>query len=795
MVLGGIAGVIDRGELKLALPLYLSLQEEQSRILDTFDKFDSSGDGRLTARDLALLMTDLNDGNKPSKAEVDYVLSQADKSGDGAIGRDEVMTAVSVWYPIVHANREVTIPPKCSHDAASEHRVAMSRRCEELRAHCEAIFKTFDESQSGIIGSRELSKMMNAIDEEMGSGDESPDAIQFVLTAANIAHPECMHQTRIVPALANYLAMRDEVQLIDAKFNEYDAENSGTLTPAEVAQVLQMLNDGIAPSTSEIDWVLKIADSDGNGELNHTELRKAVMIWYTHVENRRAIETDLQKATAERVGLLRRAVAAQMKVHEVWVERALKEVRMQMDGTISRQQVAMLMSQLLQHDDDDRDVVQAVPETEVDFVITLAEHSGGHGHFGDGAVLKSELIVPLAMWRGLQHELQMIDAKFEQMDTLDQKRPGLTRRELRSLLTELNDGIRPTRAELDWVFATGRGSNTQHGNTHGQKSSNKHHISSAEGNASLGQETQLLNILGPAGQQQQQQHNQQQQQQHHHHHHHHHQHHHDSGSIKSPSAATTVETRNAVLNRLQTRAAVTLWFLHIQTLPIAPKTGWRMMIPFVYVFVTAVLSVWIVAATTILFSEEKTIEWLEAVFMTQLWRNFIIDPLKALMFGRTLEMIFGLLLGGCAFEEAALGVVQGELESAAEGESVDFASSIDVDDVDVDNMLIQTDMADTPDTPNDTATLVGPDEEENNDDSAADDDGNDDNQHPNGDADTGRAVLGGGVSAVVGSQTADTVLRSHANYDALHQSQTQREDHERKPEQTEEHGPVPAVRP
>ena len=144
----------------MALPLYLSLQEEQSRILDTFDKFDSSGDGRLSASDLALMMTDLNDGNKPSKAEVDYVLSQADTSGDGAIGRDEVMTAVSVWYPIVHANREVPMPPKCPHSAATEHRVAMSRRCEELRAHCEAIFTKFDESQSGIIGSRELRNVL-----------------------------------------------------------------------------------------------------------------------------------------------------------------------------------------------------------------------------------------------------------------------------------------------------------------------------------------------------------------------------------------------------------------------------------------------------------------------------------------------------------------------------------------------------------------------------------------------------------------------------------------------------------
>lgn len=610
------AGVINRGELKLALPLYLSLQEEQSRILDTFDKFDSSGDGCLTASDLALMMTDLNDGNKPSKAEVHYVLSQADKSGDGAIGRDEVMTAVAVWYPIVHANREVPMPPKCSHSAASEHRVKMSRRCDELRPHCEAIFRRFDESKSGIIGSRELRRMMNAIDEEMGVCDESPDAMEFVLATANVAHPECMHQMRIVPALARYFAMRDEVHVIDLSFNEYDGDNSGSLTPTEVSQVLQVLNDGIAPSAEEIDWILNTADADANGELDHVELRKAVMIWYTHVENRRAIETDLEKATADRVGLLRRAVAAQMKVHEAWVERALKKVRMQMDGTISREQVAQLMNTLVHNDDDDVDV-QAVPEEEVDFVITLAEHSGRRGHFGDGAVLKNELVVPLAMWRGLQHELRMIDAKFAQLDTLDQKRPGLTRRELRSLLTDLNDGVPPTRKELDWVFKTGRRSTVRHGNTLGEQPSEKQQKSPAKDSTStpIRRLTQLSNIVAQAAGGRM------------------------NSSSSSPATDTTVEATNAVLTRLQTRAAVTLWFLHIQTLPIAPKTGCRSMAPFVYVFITTVLSASIVAATTVLFSEEKTIEWLQAVCMTQLWRNFLIDPLKALMFGRTLELV------------------------------------------------------------------------------------------------------------------------------------------------------------
>eukprot|EP01046_Picozoa_sp_COSAG06_P021957 COSAG06_NODE_1676_length_8740_cov_49.476334_2_plen_817_part_00 len=741
-------GVINRGELRLALPLYLSLQEEQTRILSTFDKFDSSGDGLLTADELTLMMTDLNDGNTPSKAEVHYVMSQADRSGDGAIGRDEVMGAVAVWYPIVHANREAPMPPKCPHGGASEHRVKMSQRCEKLRAHCETIFKTFDKSGSGIIGSRELRNMMNAIDEEMGGSTEgAASSMDFVLSAANVAHPECMHKVRIVPALARYFAMRDEVQMIDSKFSEYDTESSGSLTPVEVTQVLKMLNDGIAPASEEMEWILNTADADGDGQLDHKELRKAVMIWYTHVETRRAIEMDLERASSERVGLLRKAVAAQMKVHEAWVARALQDVRMQMDGTISRDQLIALMTKLFFNDNETSDVgvgLQAVPETDVDYVIRLAEHSGRRGQFGDGAVLKSDLVVPLAMWRGLQHELQMIDAQFDQLDMPDEKCPGLTRREVRSLLTDLNDGVRPSRKELDWVFSTGSGSHAHHSKHHGEKSGDERHASSPTDHTSVRWLSQLSNIVAQGR---------------------------GDDTTAAVNASTTVEATNVVLNRLQTRAAVTLWFIHVQTLPIAPKTGWRMMAPFIYVFVVAVMSATVVAATTILFSEEKTVEWLIAVMVTQLWRNFLIDPLKAIMFGRTLELVFGLLLGGCAVEEAALGVVQGELEGAAEGDQVEIDADIDID-IDID-----IEMADTPETPVATATLMGDDEDDNEDDDDDEDSGGgggghaehydagergNDEQHTSGASSGGRMVLGAGVSTAMGAQTADVVLRSLA---------------------------------
>ena len=110
-------------------------------------------------------------------------------------------------------------------------------------------------------------------------------------------------------------------------------------------------------------------------------------------------------------------------------------------------------------------------------------------------------------------------------------------------------------------------------------------------------------------------------------------------------------------------------------------------------------SAYVVAATTILFSEEKTVEWISAVAMSLLWRNFVIDPLKAVAFGRSFELMFGLLLGGsCAFDEAALGVLQDEMEGqgealgevaedAATGALAENVKNIDIDGAQMDGVM------------------------------------------------------------------------------------------------------------
>jgi hypothetical protein len=188
---------------------------------------------------------------------------------------------------------------------------------------------------------------------------------------------------------------------------------------------------------------------------------------------------------------------------------------------------------------------------------------------------------PLAIWRGLQEEMDYIQRNFDRYDTNVTGR--LERGQLQKLLADLNDGHPPSDAEVDWLLSHG-----------------------------------------------------------------------EQGVPGDPTSLG--------LHRDELRAAVTIWFHHVAPLDIHAHRGRSMLVPFVYTIIACVASSVVVAATTVLFSEEKTEEWLIAVGLTLVWRNFLIDPLKAVMFGRSFEFIFGMLFGGCAIDEAAAGVLQDEIE-------------------------------------------------------------------------------------------------------------------------------------
>ena len=68
-----------------------------------------------------------------------------------------------------------------------------------------------------------------------------------------------------------------------AKFDAFDADNSGVLSPGQVGDMLKFMNGGADVSQDEIDWIIECADDSMEGSLNRDEIGAAVAVWYGRV--------------------------------------------------------------------------------------------------------------------------------------------------------------------------------------------------------------------------------------------------------------------------------------------------------------------------------------------------------------------------------------------------------------------------------------------------------------------------------------------------------------------------------
>jgi Ca2+-binding EF-hand superfamily protein len=91
-------GCMDRPELQTALIVWKTFTKRREQLEETLKKYDKSGTGKLEKPELKAYLTELNDGKEPSDAEVDWVLSEADFMGDGAIHTTELVMATQSWY-------------------------------------------------------------------------------------------------------------------------------------------------------------------------------------------------------------------------------------------------------------------------------------------------------------------------------------------------------------------------------------------------------------------------------------------------------------------------------------------------------------------------------------------------------------------------------------------------------------------------------------------------------------------------------------------------------------------------
>lgn len=180
------SGDIPQAELRLAIPLYLALQQEQQYVDSQIDQLHLGNSDQIPIASLGALLSTINDGIPPTDRETDHILRQVCCEGgsmtlNSVLSRDDVWRAVAAWYPIVHRRHMIPAPSK-TEGAVGGRRQRVREQAERHAAELERSLP----HGAPIMTQTELRSLMTTLNDMKAVSDEDLD---FVLHCANICTP------------------------------------------------------------------------------------------------------------------------------------------------------------------------------------------------------------------------------------------------------------------------------------------------------------------------------------------------------------------------------------------------------------------------------------------------------------------------------------------------------------------------------------------------------------------------------------------------------------------------------
>ena len=88
---------------------------------------------------------------------------------------------------------------------------------------------------------------------------------------------------------------------------------------------------------------------------------------------------------------------------------------------------------------------------------------------------------------------------------------------------------------------------------------------------------------------------------------------------------------NGTVGMDELRASVGWWFVHVDRRKVQAAKGWRALMPWLVSAMVALLCAYLVAATSVRFTEEKTQRWLQNTIVAVVFKQLMIDPLKTVV--------------------------------------------------------------------------------------------------------------------------------------------------------------------
>jgi len=152
---------------------------------------------------------------------------------------------------------------------------------------------------------------------------------------------------------------------------KYDTNSSGKLEKDQICQLLTDIDDfspaGTPPTDTEVDFILSVADQEGNGCLDADEIEGAIRTWRIYTQHRARMEEAIAKHDKSNTG----------KLNQAELKEYLRELN---DG-------------------------EAVSDAEAKWVLEEADL------LGDGSISKPELVMATSAWYG-RVESKMSEAKM-----------------------------------------------------------------------------------------------------------------------------------------------------------------------------------------------------------------------------------------------------------------------------------------------------------------------------------------------------------------------------------------------
>ena len=155
------------------------------------------------------------------------------------------------------------------------------------RAQNEAEAKAKAEAEVGRQTPDEFEKMKAAETKVIDTApppEVTDDAVRYVMLVVNgISSSGEITRADVVVAVSTWESLASDQAKITKRFEKFDVDKSGGLSPDQVKEMLKWMNGGDAVTQEEVDWVVKQADANGDGILQKNEINAASAVWYSRV--------------------------------------------------------------------------------------------------------------------------------------------------------------------------------------------------------------------------------------------------------------------------------------------------------------------------------------------------------------------------------------------------------------------------------------------------------------------------------------------------------------------------------